>query len=1203
MEGVKQAHVKVQCLGRRDVLVGYLVLNDPLLSESDIKMSLKEHLPEYMVPDYVLFLERFPLTPNFKLDEAQLPIPQTSKLQSSIIPVEGHALEFLKLFWTHMGVEIGWKDNFFHQGGNSIAAISIAADVYKKFGLGLPFEQFEKQGTPESIWNAINSHLFELTEIKTYLNDIEEYVDAPLSSSQRSIWFLANMDPFDRAYHAKARLMFHGSVDPEAVIYAIQKTVDRHSIFRTVFLAGNGEGIQRVYRTYDVSLQRFDFSSLDKAKSEQSLDELIQNGLNQPFVLFQLPLVRWALVKLSNDKHVLVHIEHHLVHDGWSYNLFLKDFTYYYRAYVENVFEERSLPAQYVDFCVTQEQWLKTAKTQQQLDYWQKRLDGVTGTLNLPKYVPDIGHAAPGKTLRIPLERSQWNAIEKLAEQRRETPFSIMLAAYYLTLSRFSGDKDVCVGSAFANRQWINADSIIGMMINTVVLRGQLTEDMTTHQLLMQSSKGVLEAQQHQSLPFEYLVTALNPEREPGVNPYFQVFFGFHDSPMPDSELPGISEIQVYEAIDSNAAKFDLSVVVIPREGQLGEGDPVHILWEFKTTKYPQWLIENMIQDYMQILQQISSGYTGCISEIPVQSTPIVGYDVEVTDDTVYQQFRRQAMRMPEHSALTCKGITYSFTMLLHLVEKKAAYLKNLGIVPGQFIGICLQRDANSIAWMLACQANGIGYIPLDPSYPAERINYIISHSQMKYLVAEREEFAAIRINPDAFSDDAWQPSAVDSTWPMYCIYTSGSTGLPKGVVISFAAFNNFIFAMAEQFRLQVGDRWLALTSFSFDISTLELYLPLVSGAEIVLAGQDENADAVALIDYLKNAQITHCQATPSTWRILTDMGWRPLRDQVILSGGEAIDVQLVNALSENGNRCYNMYGPTETTVWSSLKEVSFSDSDLSIGKPIANTQFYILDHNLNPVPHGAIGQLWIGGAGLANGYWDMDEYTKERFIQHPSNKQRIYQTGDLAYIDAQYEVHFCGRIDQQVKISGYRIELEEIEQVIKLLAEVKQVAVVVRDITDTAQLVAFVNAQCKEEDILAHCRAKLPAYMIPHRIVRLETLPLTPNKKVDKKALPTVIAADTIQYKPKTSTEHKLAAIFSHHLQLEQIDTHRHFYKLGGNSLLAMRVCFDIEKELNIHIRGIDLLELGSLSALASFIDSFYLNESDLEYIEEITL
>lgn len=1210
-EGVKQAHAMIQKIGAQDILVGYIVAeNASQLDTVTLQSLLGEEMPKYMIPQKFVFLDAFPLTSNQKLDESALSLPQIERTEADEDQdgLSSDERDFLFLFRKIMGIDIGWEDSFFQHGGASIAAISISAAVHKQFAMGLPFELFEQHGTPQRIWQSINRQAYQVTEISSHVDETLEYFDAPLSSSQRSIWFFANMDNKDRAYHAKSQLKLVGKVNAEAIAFALQKVVDRHSIFRTSFIPGAGDGIQRVHKTYQVKLQQFNLSSFPSVDREQRLEHLLQEELNQPFDLSFLPLVRWALVKMDNDESILIHIEHHLVHDGWSYNLFLKDFLFYYRSVLMQEVDELPFPAQYADFCITQAEWLNTRAAEGQLKYWKNQLQGAATVINLPSHKTDTNNQREGKTLRIQLPRKQWHALEKLAEQRGETPFSIMLGIYYLMLSRFSGDKDICVGSAFANRQWIQADSIIGMMINTVALRAKFEDQTSIDQLLSQSSRVVHEAQQNQDIPFEYLVKEINPERPVGINPFFQVFFGFHDSPMPEINLPGINHAEVVEAIDSSAAKFDLSVVVIPRKGQVGDDDPVHLLWEFKRAKYPEWLIQNMIEDYLSLLKKALENTNISLSQLNANTPEICGPEVDILSGTVFDAFRFQALAHPNRTAIEFQGQVYSYINLLVRVEQQATYLSHLELSAGEYVGICLPRSIDYVSWMLACQAAGVGYVPLDPDYPAARIEFVIKHSQITHLITHSDQYSANRIPCNAKSEQSRKAISISGSTAMYCIYTSGSTGLPKGVVISHGAFSNFIQAMSREFNLLPEQSWLAITSFSFDISTLELYLPLISGAKVVLTSQEDSRDIGCLRRYLQSGQISHCQATPSTWKTLISDGWRPTTDQTILCGGEAIDIQLAHLLTEKGNVCYNMYGPTETTVWSSFKQLSTGDdnsqnSSTSLGSPIANTQIYILDDALHQVPVGAIGQLWIGGASLSDGYLHNSELTNERFVLHPVNGKRIYQTGDLASIDGYGELQFHGRADQQVKLSGFRIELEEIEQIIKQLAEVNQVAVVIRNVAETPQLIAFFSGECDESTVLTQCRQKLPGYMIPHKVITLDTLPLTPNRKVDKKALPTDLQPSDVINTPQTPTEEQLETILSSHLGYPRIDTQRNFYKLGGNSLMAMKVCVSIEREMNVSLKAIDFIELGSITAVAAFIDATSGETSEMEFVEEMTI
>ncbi|MBZ2163252.1 non-ribosomal peptide synthetase [Alteromonas stellipolaris] len=1199
---VSQAHVICQTLAGQQQLVAYVRAHDNF-DIGNIRTQLQLVLPDYMVPSHFMAVDDFPLTPNGKLDESRLPaieLPKNEHADNDELSEQQAA--FLAVFRHHLGGPIGWQDDYFNAGGNSIAAISIAAEVYRNWSLVLPFSLFETEKTPEKMCFAINTASFDSVAIEADATT-EAISYAPLSSSQRAIWFLSNLDPLDRAYHAKARLNLSGDVNTDAVAHALQMVTNRNGIFRTAFVSGDGEGLQQVHRDYKVDLLIYDYSSQEPATAEQQLEYLISEELNRPFELAQLPLVRWALVAMPRQQSVLIHIEHHMIHDGWSYNLFLREFLYFYRAYSGEDAPMPAMPGQYADFCRTQNRWLAEDGAQRQKDYWCKQLKDAPVKINLPRVEDGDGrHQQQGQTLRIKLPRKKWQQVETLAQQRGETAFSILLSAYNLMLHRYANDDDVCVGSAFANRNWLNADSIIGMMINTVVLRSTIDRDMTVEQLLAQTYRTVSQAQNHQDLPFEQVVEALNPATPAGVNPLFQVFFGFHDSPMPAIELPGIKGSSVIEAIDSRAAKFDLSVVVIPRTGQLGKDDPVHMLWEFKHSAFSQVQIERMIDTYLAFLDLCLESQTISLSEVDVTETVLQGKQTTFSCSTVYQRFAKQAKDTPAAVAIRCDGIELTYQALAQQVCQKAGYLEQHGLEVEELVGICLNRSTELVVWMLACQAAGVTYIPLDPDYPQARLEHIVEHSKLSYVITNNTaRFAACidaAVDTSGFAEH--EPCRViGNSVPMYVIYTSGSTGLPKGVVISHSAFANFTDAMKDQFKLRAENGWLAVTSVSFDISALELYLPLVSGATVVVATEQQTRDSQMMIDLLNHPQISHCQATPTTWRTLTETGWTP-QHLTILSGGEAMDSKLAKALSAGNTTCFNLYGPTETTVWSTIKRI---DGEVSLGLPINNTQLHILNAQLQAVPKGAVGQLWIAGSSLAVGYIHDDELTRQRFVANPQTGELMYNTGDLVSLDDNSELRYHGRADHQVKLSGYRIELEEIEQVIRQSTQVNEAAVVVREISAQSQLVAFVSGDICKDEVITLCAAKLPSYMVPQQVVLLDQLPLTPNRKIDRKALPEINFSHEIVALPQTQTEQTIAEHYCQMLGLDEVDRTHAFYQLGGRSLLAMRLAYSISQQFSVPLTVADFIELASIERIGAYVDSLSCSIKTESFAEEFSI
>ncbi len=1204
---VVQSYVTAQIVQNRSVIIAYLVTKNELaIPRSEILQFLSQRLPHYMLPDYFELLRELPVNANGKIDESMLPLVQ---LDSSNVEVETTTPlteannQFLKIFKKHLGKQVGWQSNFFNAGGTSIIAITLIAELQSELGIALSYEHFTREGIIADIYGAAKNNSNTLVTISPRS---DKNAPIALSASQKAIWFLANLDIEDRAYHAKATLELHGELDKKAVYQSLQLILDRHEIFRTSFHQSNNLGEQRVHQDLTLELPTYDYSHLTPAKAEAELEELIQETINKTFNLAEAPLVRWALVTLANNKHVLIHIEHHLVHDGWSYNIFLDDFAQAYQYFTRSAPLNLPEHMQYGDFCIRQHAWLNTPDASKQLAFWRDNLKGAENhRLQLPQQGDPNAEAVEGDTLRIQFPRATWGKLEKVAAQRSETLFSLVLTAFSLAMFRYSGSTDINIGSAFANRNWINADKIIGMMINTVVLRVRLQPDISLDDLCAECFAVVANAQANQELPFENVVNALQPSREKGVNPLFQVFMGFHDSTMPDLDLPGIQNTEVFEAIGSKAAKFDLSMVVIPRKGQRGNDDPVHILMEYKTAKFSPWFIEQLAGSITTVLTQIAQSQSKLVAEVLRPNAVINGDSLDHDGGTFICTMLQNAESWPHRTALISGNNMTTYAELCRNVKAKCQYLQAQGVENECLVGVMLPREASLLEWLLAIQLSGATYIPIDPEYPRSRIDYIVEYSKLSHLVSAQSPCCdATWINMDSSGDaEQFKAQDIDSSSAMYVIYTSGSTGKPKGVVINHAAFNNFITSMALSFPLSEANNWLSVTSASFDISTLEFYLPLLQGATIVLATNEEVSDPLKLASALQSHNITHMQATPSGWRGLADSPWQAPENFTALCGGEALPQSLAIALLNKNLQLYNMYGPTETSVWSSLKLIT-KDNMLrpSIGKPIHNTQMWILDENKHPLPPGAKGDLWIGGDGLADGYLHQPEKTKERFQYIPAAGVRAYKTGDLASITEHDELLFHGRDDFQIKLNGHRIELGEIENTLTSIAGVNAAVVLLREKAGFSNLVAFVEEENDSTDhLLKACQQRLPGYMVPAFFQCMKTLPKTPNGKLDRNQLPDIDIETNVLRAPETETEVRVAEVYKEFLGLTHIDASEGFFKMGGQSLMAMQIVMRLSNEFGIQISVIDLLHLSSVENMAAFIDSLSA-EQDGAFEEEIT-
>jgi amino acid adenylation domain-containing protein len=1228
IEGILQAACVVAELRGVQRLLAYCVLRPGVgFDQTALREQLARKLPDYMLPDAWIALDTLPQTENGKVDRKQLPLPVVEV--NADLPqahLEHAQRAFLDWYRAVSGLAIRWEQDFVHAGGNSIDAILFLQALSHEHGLRLDYASFVRDSAPASLYVRIGddaSAECAASSTRIMPRGPERATLAPASVSQRAIWFLASLAPEDRAYHAKARLSFSGDLCVHTLRDSLQDIVDRHEIFRTSFFEEDGNVIQRIHPGFQIEVPEIDLrGQLPAEASEEeigaALDRLLMEDLNRPFALDRLPLVRWALVQLPVRGVALLHIEHHLVHDGWSHNLFVRELLSHYsrRSSVADAACTDALPLQYADFSITQAEWLDSEDAAVSEAYWREQLRGAPALIALP--TNGDSRVGGGMTLRRHFDRARWRRIEATCRERGHTPFAFVLSAFSYVLSRASGDDDICIGSAFANRSWEGAGDIIGMMISTVVLRMRMGEGDRVRDLLANGVRVCTDAQTHQAYPFESLVRALNPPRHAGANPLFQVFLGFHDSPLPSLRLPDVDSALLKEAVDSSAAKFDLSLVVIPREGQEGNDDPVHMLWEFKLNRFAPWFIETLMTAFDSVVDAFLDAPERQLSEVPIgvtaqASAPRPLELTAVASSTVVARILDIAARQPEAVAVIFGNQAQRYSELAASLRAKAALLRIEGVGPGDRVAVCLERGPELVAWLLAVQCVGAAYVPLDPAYPAERQQYILEHSQSRKLIADDSRSgladAGLLLRSSTDMDSAIlssDPPAVGHGSPAYVIYTSGSTGRPKGVVVGHDNLSSFMATMEAMFPIGPGARWLAITSCAFDISILELFLPLVRGATMVLASEDDARDAGRLATLLAHSGATHMQATPSTWRALVDTDWHVPAGFVGLCGGEALDAALARQCLARGIRLYNLYGPTETTIWSCAHEVAAADGPVPIGLPLANTEAFVLDRRRRQVPRGAIGELWLGGGGVSHGYLHAPELTAERFIEHPfGGYGRLYATGDLVSADTEGRLYFHGRNDYQVKVSGFRIELGEIEATIRDFVGVTDTVVTTYGKADETTLVAYYVAsdETHEGSLIRHCAQRLPGYMAPTSWIRLPALPRTPNGKIDRKALPAPSRSAVVESRaPASPVERAVAAIYADLLGVSTQGVREGFLALGGYSLLAMRAVARINREFQIGLSVVDFLRLATIEAVAVEIETRRTLRS-AEFVEEITL
>jgi non-ribosomal peptide synthetase component F/NRPS condensation-like uncharacterized protein len=930
-------------------------------------------------------------------------------------------------------------------------------------------------------------------------------MNSPLSFSQERLWFLQNLDPQDITYNLTAVRRLRGRLDVKALITAFGDVVARHCPLRTRFPSRDGSPIAVVEPPGPVHIEQL------TAESEQQAHRLVAERITQPFDLAAAPPLRVTLIRLTEDHHILSVIPHHIIADGWSLNILYDELAQFYVARRDSVPADLPLPSvHYGEHAAAQRD------ASPDIDYWMRQLAG-TASLELP-----LDRARPARRgsagaeiiFRIPPDVG--TALGKLARQQRCTLFMVVLAAYQVLLTRHSGQADVVVGSPTAGRDLPELEPVIGLFASTLVLRGDLSGDPTFAELLSRTRQRVSEAMAHRNVPIERVLSALDIERDLSRTPLFQTLFTLHSTAVGYAEKDQFADLtsEPYPH-DCRRAMGDLTLDIWPRpDGLLGS-------LVYNAELFNRSTMERMVARFQRLLASVVDNPTVPISELALHTAEELAQlaawnqtGCPVPTGTVAQLVIEQAARTPHAVAVTCGGTTLTYRSLVSQASAVADRLRSEGVKPGDIVPIQLPRSAELVAELLGVMLAGAAYLPIDPSYPGSRISYVLSDAR----------------------------SAPVPAGTAYLLYTSGSTGRPKGVVVPHSALTNFVAAMRNLISPQPGDAWLALTSLSFDISALELYLPLVSGGHVVIADEETSRDGAALARLIKDAEVTHIQATPSGWRMLLT-GQAETGHVIALVGGEALPLKLARELRPQVRRLINMYGPTETTVWSTAWDVPLAPTEVSIGYPIANTTVHVLAGS-GQAPIGVPGELAIGGAGVAHGYHGRPGLTAERFIAAADG--RLYRTGDRVRRLADGRLEFLGRLDDQVKLRGHRIEPGEIEAVLETAVE--RAVVVVRNDT----LIAYVVGEI--EGLREHAAAILPDYMLP-MFVRLDAFPLTANGKINRAALPDPDRPTGRGGPPRTPAEKTVAAVFAEVLGRNDVGAEDDFFALGGHSLLATKV------------------------------------------------
>lgn len=1222
-DAVKEACVLARQERQREKFLAAYVAFEPGVEAEEVNLRgyLAEELPDYMIPAYFITVAALPYTSSGKIDRRALPEPSAGDIVRSgsyVAPQTEQEKQLTAIWRDILAIDsIGVQDNFFELGGDSILANRVVVKIRDEMEADISLRDFFQHPTIASLGKRMPEKPRTVDRIPRVSRDRK----IPLSFPQERLWFLQKLHTENRSYNVPRALRLKGYVNVDLFEEAFSEIVRRHEIFRTIFPQVDGEPVQQVQPPYKIKIARIDFSDIPAEELDEEIEEFIMEEGKREFYLVRGPMLRVSLLKLTEEDHVLVTTEHHLVHDGWTQGILLNEFIQIYTAFSKG---EPSplpeLPIQYADFAVWQRETIRGERLENHLRFWERNLQGAPALLHLPGDFPRPQvFSGKGDLHRFSIPSRTVARLKAFCQEHSTTLFIAMVSVFKLLLHRYSGSRDICVGTGIANRSLREMDGMMGMVVNTIALRTKFSTELSFSQFMGLVRETCVEAYEHEETPFDKVVDRLSPKRSLSYSPIFQVMFSFMDTPTKSLELPDL-RLSLMNS-HNRSSKFDISVVLIlPREGEDLDGE-ILVDWEYSTDIFSQETMKRMGAHYLNLLDQA----------LQTPETSILDFDflsqsekrqllIEFNDNhlnydrdiSVIDRFLIQAAENPSFLAVKSECGELSYGELHRQSTCLANFLKSRGAGLERPVAVMMERSIEMLIGILAVLKAGSFYLPIDVFYPPERKKFLLNDANVALCLTnggdvnwEGTNASAIDVSfgieNGSCSEEGLNAAVGENL--AYVIYTSGSTGVPKGVLVEHRQINNCVAWMQESFPLTSEDCVASRTNLTFDPSVWELFWPLSLGASINVLTYIQSMDVEFLIDLLAadgQESVMYCPASlltamTSVLKGKRQNGWdKRLGLRWLFIGAEAVRRDTIEEFhSFFDGKIVNTYGPTECTINNTFTVLEPGDPRLTvpIGKPVANNKLYILGKNLELLPRNVPGEICIAGESLARGYLNSVDKTTAAFVPNPLGEGRLYRTGDLGKWLNDGSIEIQGRIDTQLKIRGYRVEPAEIQNRLHERFQLEEVYISAEaDETGAKHLVAYIVADSPQDrfEMRRYLAGKLPEYMVPADFVQVDAIPLTPNGKVDVHALQKIGQETVETYTgPRSILEERLVDLWCRILKVEPGDLSQdsNFFENGGHSLSVIRLVSLLHQELNVVVPVSEIFLNPTISGLRTFI------------------